>query len=424
MSQFTSPAFLTSSNIYSVNMRQFTEEGTFNAFAAHLPRLKDMGVSILWFMPIHPVGIVKRKGTLGSYYSISDFTDVNPEYGSKADFKNIIDQAHALGMKVVLDWVANHAAWDNVWTVDHPDFFERDETGHFKAPFDWEDVIQFNHQNPLQQQYMIDAMKYWITDFDIDGFRADLAHLTPLPFWINARQQTSVIKKELIWLAETEDIPYHVAFDISFTWQWMHASEAYCKGQKSFSDLILTLDHYKNNFPENALRMYFTSNHDENSWTSTAYEKYGNNVKALSVFNSTWYGIPMIYSGEEAGLNKRLFFFDKDYVDWTVDPSLHDFYKTLLQFRKGNPVIEAGFASFPTLLNNATAHNLLGYYRSINNHALLVLINLSTEEHHYVVDPEVANGQYLNVFNNNFQHLFSGDSLLLRAGEFLVLYRQ
>lgn len=405
-------------------MRQFTEEGTFDAFAAHLPRLKDMGVGILWFMPIHPIGSRNRKGTLGSYYSISDFTDVNPEYGSKADFKNIVDQAHALGMKVILDWVANHAAWDNVWTVDHPDFFVRDETGHFKAPYDWEDVIQFNHQNPEQQQYMIDAMKYWITDFDVDGFRADLAHLTPLPFWINARQQTSELKKDLIWLAETEDIPYHDAFDISFTWQWMHASEAYCKGQKSFSDLILTLDNYKNNFPENALRMYFTSNHDENSWTSTAYEKYGNNVKALSVFNATWYGIPMIYSGEEAGLNKRLFFFDKDYIDWTVDPSLHDFYKTLLQFRKGNPVVEAGFASFPTLLKNATAHNLLGYYRSINDHALFVLINLSTEEHHYVVDPEVVDGQYLNVFTNNSQQLFSGDSLLLRAGEYLVLYRQ
>jgi glycosidase len=349
---------------------------------------------------------------------------VNPEYGSKADFKNIVDQAHALGMKVILDWVANHAAWDNVWTVDHPDFFERDETGHFKAPYDWEDVIQINHQNPEQQQYMMDAMKYWITDFDIDGFRADLAHLTPLPFWINARKQTSLLKKDLIWLAETEDISYHDAFDISYTWQWMHASEAYCKGRKSFSDLIFTLDHYNNDFPENALRKYFTSNHDENSWTSTAYEKYGNNVKALSVFNATWYGIPMIYSGEEAGLNKRLFFFDKDYIDWTVDPSLHDFYKTLLHFRKGNPVIEAGFASFPTLLNNATAHNLLGYYRSINNHALFVLINLGTQDRDYVVDPEVADGKYLNVFTNNIQQLSSGDSLLLRAGEFLVLYRQ
>jgi alpha-amylase len=424
LSQFKRPSFLTSSNIYSVNMRQFTEEGTFTAFATHLPRLKDMGVGILWFMPIHPIGSRNRKGTLGSYYSISDFTDVNPEYGSKADFKNIVDQAHALGMKVILDWVANHAAWDNVWTVDHPDFFETDETGHFKAPYDWEDVIQFNHHNPEQQQYMIDAMKYWIVDFDIDGFRADLAHLTPLPFWLNARKQTSLLKKDLIWLAETEDIPYHDAFDISFTWQWMHASEGYCKGQKSFSDLIFTLDHYKNDFPENALRMYFTSNHDENSWTGTAYEKYGNNVKALSVFNATWYGIPMIYSGEEAGLNKRLLFFDKDYIDWTVDPSLHDFYKILLHFRKGNPVIEAGFASFPTLLKNATDHNLLGYYRSINNHALFVLINLSKEEHHYVVDPEVVEGQYLNVFNNNFQQLFTGDSLLLRAGEFLVLYRQ
>ncbi|MEX0637001.1 MAG: alpha-amylase family glycosyl hydrolase, partial [Ferruginibacter sp.] len=259
-------------------------------------------------------------------YSIKDFRDVNPEYGNKYDFKQLIERTHALGMKVILDWVANHAAWDNVWTIDHPDFFEQDETGRFKSPYDWEDVIQLNHQHPLQQQTMIDAMKYWIVDFDIDGFRADLAHLTPLPFWINARQQITSLKKDLIWLAETEDIPYHQAFDISFTWQWMHASEAYCKGQKSFRDLLQTLAHYKIDFPEKALRMYFTSNHDENSWNSTAYEKYGINVKALSVFNATWYGIPMIYSGEEAGLNKRLFFFDKDPINWEVNPSLHGFY--------------------------------------------------------------------------------------------------
>jgi len=403
-------------------MRQFTEAGTFAAFAEHLPRLKDMGVQTLWFMPIHPIGITNRKGALGSYYSIKDFKDVNPEYGSQSDFKKLVEQAHALDMKVILDWVANHAAWDNVWTVEHPDFFERDEDGRFKTPYDWEDVIQFNHQNPLQQQFMIDAMKYWITDFDIDGFRADLAHLTPLPFWINARRQTAALKNDLIWLAETEDIPYHDAFDISFTWQWMHASEAYSKRQKSFWDLLQTLHYYKNNFPEKALRMYFTSNHDENSWNSTAFEKYGNNVKALSVFNATWYGIPMIYSGEEAGLNKRLFFFDKDPINWTVDPSLHDFYKTLLHFRKQHPAIVAGASSFPSLLNNAIHHNLLGFYRRTNEHAILVLINLSNEHHTYVVDQEVAEGQYYNLFNNSQHDVRQGNEFLIQPGGFLVLY--
>ncbi|MEX1203095.1 MAG: alpha-amylase family glycosyl hydrolase [Ferruginibacter sp.] len=423
MSQFNTPHFLTSSNIYSVNMRQFTEAGTFNAFAEHLPRLKDMGVDILWLMPIHPIGITNRKGTLGSYYSIKDFRDVNPEYGNKYDFKQLIERTHALGMKVILDWVANHAAWDNVWTIDHPDFFEQDETGRFKPPYDWEDVIQLNHQHPLQQQTMIDAMKYWIVDFDIDGFRADLAHLTPLPFWINARQQITSLKKDLIWLAETEDIPYHQAFDISFTWQWMHASEAYCKGQKSFQDLLQTLAHYKIDFPEKALRMYFTSNHDENSWNSTAYEKYGINVKALSVFNATWYGIPMIYSGEEAGLNKRLFFFDKDPINWEVNPSLHGFYKTLLQVRKENCAISAGYKSFPMLLEDAIQHQLLAYSRKTDEALILVFLNISPNHINCTLHTEYLSGNYSNVFTNEEMYIGQLMEINLAPGDFILLQK-
>jgi glycosidase len=421
LSQFTTPAFLYSSNIYSVNVRQYTEAGTFTAFAEHLPRLKDMGVHILWFMPIHPIGIINRKGTLGSYYSIKDFKGVNPEYGSLSDFKNLVEQAHALGMKVILDWVANHAAWDNVWTIEHPDFFERDEGGRFKTPYDWEDVIQFNHHNPQQQQYMIDAMKYWITDLDIDGFRADLAHLTPLPFWINARQQTTVLKKDLIWLAETEDIPYHEAFDISFTWQWMHASEAFCKGHKSYWDLLQILRHYKNDFPEKALRMYFTSNHDENSWNSTAYEKYGDNVKALSVFNATWYGIPMIYSGEEAGLNKRLFFFDKDPIDWTVDTSLHNFYKTLLLFRKAHPAIAAGSQSFPIVLEDALPHQLLAFYRRSGAAVFLVILNFSTQTVHSTLNTSMLKGTYHNLFSGAKIEIGDTIAVNMAPGEYILL---
>lgn len=177
MSIFKQPSFLASSNIYCVNLRQYTAEGTFNAFSNHLPRLADMGVEIVWFMPIHPIGKVKRKGTLGSYYSISDYTDTNSEFGCKQDFKKLVDAAHALNIKVIIDWVANHSAWDNVWTKNHPDFFERDEQGNFKPPYDWDDVIQINHSNPQQQQAMIDAMLFWIREFDIDGFRADLGIL-------------------------------------------------------------------------------------------------------------------------------------------------------------------------------------------------------------------------------------------------------
>lgn len=423
MSTFQQPPFLSSSNIYSVNLRQYSIEGSFNAFAAQLSRLRDMGVEILWLMPVHPIGKVKRKGTLGSYYSIADFTDVNPEFGSKEDFGNLVKTAHGLGMKVIMDWVANHAAWDNVWTQTNPDFFIRDDEGNFKPPYDWDDVIQIDHSNVKQQQAMIDAMLYWISDFDIDGIRADLAHLTPLEFWISARVQASSVKDNLIWLAETEEISYHQAFDISFTWQWMHATEEYCKGQKDFSLLTATLEHYKNDFPAAALRMWFTSNHDENSWNGTAFEKYGNYVKALTVFNFTYYGIPLIYGGEESGLDKRLKFFDKDPIQWQQQSEWYGFYKTLLALRNRNNAIAGGLESFPVIVSGAAEKNMMGFYRKSHDAALLVFINMSKEKQHLAFDTAELKGNYKNIFTGETVLLDDGGTIELEPAAFVVLER-
>lgn len=421
MSNFPQPAFLSSSNIYSVNLRQYSPEGSFNAFAAHLPRLKDMGVEILWFMPVHPIGKIKRKGTLGSYYSIADFTEVNPEFGSKDDFGNIVKKAHALGMKVIMDWVANHAAWDNVWTLTNPDFFVKDENGNFKPPYDWDDVIQIDHSNTGEQQAMIDAMLYWIENFDIDGFRADLAHLTPLEFWINARVQASTLKENLIWLAETEEISYHQAFDISFTWRWMHATEEYCKGQNDFSALTETLEYYKDDFPADALRMWFTSNHDENSWNGTAFEKYGNYVKALTVFNCTYQGIPLIYSGEESGLDKRLKFFDKDPIQWNEQSEWPGFYKSLLALRKRNAAITQGLQSFPIMISGAAEKNMLAFYRKANDAVVIVFINMSKEKQTLDFDTTELKGNYKNIFTGEDVWLNEAGTVELEPANFIVL---
>lgn len=420
LSNFQQAAFLSNSNIYSVNLRQYSEAGTFNAFAQQLLRLKEMGVEILWFMPIHPIGQVKRKGTLGSYYSIADFNDTNPEFGSKEDFKKIVEQAHELGMKVIMDWVANHAAWDNVWTKTHPDFFVSDEQGNFKPPYDWNDVIQINHSNTAEQQDMIDAMLYWITQFDIDGFRADLAHLTSLEFWINARVQASAIKDNLIWLAETEEINYHQAFDISFTWRWMHATEEYLKGQKDFATLTETLQFYKDDFPADALRMWFTSNHDENSWNGTAFEKYGDYVKALTVFNFTYPGIPMIYSGEETGLNKRLKFFDKDPIEWNTDSEWTSFYKTLLQLRKENEALKNGLESFPVFIAGAAEKNMLVFYRKSGKDIVLVFLNMSKEKQQLSFDTSGIQGNYRNIFSGENFYLENGGWVELEPAGFLL----
>ena len=337
-SLFTQPSFLSNSNLYEVNVRQYTVQGTFKAFEEHLPRLKDMGVEILWMMPIHPIGIKKRKGTLGSYYSIQNHKGINPEFGTENDFRELVLKIHSLEMKIIVDWVANHTSWDNVWIQTNPEFFVKDGDGNFIAPYDWDDVIQIDHTNEAEQAAMIDAMQYWVTAFNIDGFRADLAHLTPLPFWLKARLQLSAFKKDLIWLAETEEINYHEAFDISYTWRWMHTTQQFVTGEKTLADCIKILSDYKRDFDQKNLRLFFTSNHDENSWNGSEYEKYGIFAKPWAVFSMLYASVPLIYSGQEIPNRKRLEFFEKDHLEWNGEISLHQFYKSLLSLRKRNKV--------------------------------------------------------------------------------------
>ncbi len=416
--------WIADTNIYEVNIRQYTAEGSFNAFAKALPRLQDMGVEILWLMPVHPIGKVNRKGTLGSYYSISDFKAVNPEFGTEADFKNLVAKAHDLGMKVIMDWVANHAAWDNVWTKDHPEYFLRGSDGRFIPPYDWTDVIQIDHKNPAEQDAMIDAMKYWVTHFDIDGFRADLAHLTPLEFWKKARTEIEPIKANLFWLAESEEINYHEVFDASFTWEWMHRTESYYKGNVNSNSLYDVLARYETDFPATAYRMYFTSNHDENTWNGTAVEKYGDMLKALIVFSCTWNGIPMIYSGEEIPNLKRLQFFEKDAIDWTGENKLHEFYKTLLQLRKKNKALRAadeGVSTFHVITEGS--RYIMAYLRKNENDEVLVLLNLSGDPAGIIIKDRLIDGLYADVFGKSESRLATDSFIRIPAWDFLVFER-
>ncbi len=417
---FTKPDFLNHSNIYEVNIRQYTAEGTFNAFAAHLPRLKDMGVHILWFMPIHPIGAIKRKGTLGSYYSISNHEAVNPEFGTTADFKSLVGKIHDAGMKIIIDWVANHAAWDHVWTLTHPEFFTSDETGGFKPPYDWDDVIQIDHTNKDEQAAMITAMEYWIREFDIDGYRADLAHLTPLPFWKDARSRLTPVKNNLIWLAETEEPSYHEAFDISYTWKWMHETENLAKKEIALSHCISLLRNYNIEFPAKASRLFFTSNHDENSWSGTEYEKYGPLVKALAVFSCTYPGVPLIYSGQEMPNKKRLKFFDKDLIDFPVINELHNFYKTLLTLRRRN-LNNKGGSDTVQFFEDYTDRNILIYKRSCGINEILVLMNLGAEDFTGNIVNRDLQGNFQDIFDDRIINIPGEYSLSLKPGAFQVL---
>jgi glycosidase len=417
--------WIAATNIYEVNIRQYSTEGSFSAFAASLPRLKDMGVEVLWIMPIHPIGKINRKGTLGSYYSISDFKAVNPEFGTASDFKNLVQLAQKMGMKVILDWVANHAAWDNVWTSDHPEYFVRDEAGDFKAPYDWTDVIQIDHTSEAEQDAMIDAMQYWVTEFNIDGFRADLAHLTPIAFWKKARTAIEPLKPNLFWLAESEEIKYHEVFDATFTWEWMHRTESFYKGTVNLGSLYDVLARYESTFPETAHRMYFTSNHDENTWNGTGLEKYGDMLKCLSVFSCTWNSIPMIYSGEEMPNLKRLKFFDKDPIVWTGEYGLHDFYKILLALRKGNLALRSGDPAVSTFhIITEGGNNIMAFLRKQDIYEVLVFLNLSNEVAGFTIKDQLINQVYSNVFDRSESYLEPNTFMKMQPWEYLVFERK
>ena len=396
---FLHPLWSYNTNIYEVNVRQYTQEGTFKAFQKHFPRLKDMGVEILWFMPVTPISLKGRKGSLGSYYAVQNYTQINPEFGTLEDFIMLVNETHELGFKVIIDWVANHTGNDNVWIDDHPEFYSYDEMDQIIHPNGWEDVSKLNYDNLLMHIAMINAMKFWIETCDIDGFRCDMAHLVPLEFWKDATTELDSIKTDLFWLAECEEANYHEVFDATYTWKWMHAAESFCKNEIDMYKLFEVLQQYNDSFSLDAFRVYFTSNHDENSWNGTEFEKYNGAVKALAVFNCTWNGIPMIYSGQELPNNKRLKFFDKDEIAWKDNYELHDFYKVLFHLRKTNTALHAADSNVITYkIETGNDNTIFAFVRKNNNDEVLVFLNLSSQKISLLLSDKIVDGNFINVF--------------------------
>jgi glycosidase len=419
---FTPVAWAHHTNIYEVNIRQYSHAGTLNAFAEHLPRLKDMGVETLWFMPLQPIGKLNRKGALGSYYSISNYVSLNPEYGILDDFKLLVEEAHRYNMKVIIDWVANHTSWDHVWTQTHPVFFSKNEYGDFRPPYpDWADVIHLNYENKELWLAMVNAMKFWVKNFDIDGFRCDMAHLVPLDFWEFARTELDNEKK-LFWLAETEEPNYHEVFDASYTWEFLHAMESYWKRETNIHGLDAVLRRYENAFPKNAIRMFFTSNHDENSHSGSEYERMGNAAKAFAVLCATWNGIPMIYSGQELPNSQRLRFFEKDEIQWTGNFGLHNFYKTLLELHRDHPALCAADENVRTYrISTSEDEKIFSYMRKTGEREVLVILNLSAiDDLHFEISGENVSGVYRNVFTGDVIDLTDNRSLAMKAWDYLV----
>ena len=413
------PKWSYSANIYEVNIRQYTEEGTFKAFAQHLTRLKDMGVKILWFMPIYPISKKERLGTLGSYYAIEDYCGINPEFGNMDDFKALVKEAHEMNFKVIIDIVANHTGNDHHWTGEHPDYYVYTDDGELLHPEGWTDVAKLNYDNPEVHKAMIKAMKFWVEECHIDGYRCDMAHLVPLDFWIEAKRKISKLNDDLFWLAECEVPEYHEVFDATYTWRWMHASQEFYQGRMNLQSLLTVLYKSVTEFPCNAFRMYFTSNHDENSWNGTEYEKYGDSAELFAVFSCTWKGMPMIYSGQEMPNKKRLKFFDKDQIDWTERFELHDFYKTLLSLKSNNKSLRSGDLSILTkIVSHPEDHEMFSYLRKHAEDEVLVVLNCSDTPKNFEVKD--VKGVFQNVFGGPDIEFDKDNSVYLKEWGYLV----
>lgn len=328
--------------IYEVNVRQYTTEGTFSAFEQHIPRLQELGVDILWFMPIQTIGEVERKGTLGSYYSIQNYTEVNGEFGTLQDFKSVVDKAHASGTKVILDWVANHTSRDAVW-LENEDWYVTDSDGKIVAPYDWSDVAKLNYNNEDMRDAMVQSMLWWVHETDIDGFRCDVANEVPTDFWLRVTDSLKAIKPDIFMLAEAEEPELNnKIFDAYYAWDFHHKMNIVAKGEGNVDSLRLSLNKMNSRFDDRAIPMYFTSNHDENSWNGTEFERMGDAASTFAALTYVLPGMPLIYNGQEVGFNRRLEFFEKDNIDWTASSSEHDFtnlYEQLNAFKKSNPAL-------------------------------------------------------------------------------------
>ncbi|MFI5154586.1 MAG: alpha-amylase family glycosyl hydrolase [Chitinophagales bacterium] len=412
------------SNIYEVNLRQYTREGTCNAFERELPRLRDMGVEVLWFMPITPISVEKRLGSLGSYYSCSDYTSINPEFGSLDDFRRLVSAAHRIGLKVIIDWVANHTGWDHRWTREFPAYYKQNDNGQFYDAHGWEDVIDLDFANPDLRKAMIAAMLFWVEETDIDGFRCDMAMLVPLDFWKEARVFLDA-KKKLFWFAECEEVPYHQVFDASYAWRLLHKMEAFWRKESGIPELISDLQYYQKEFPPTALHAFFTSNHDENSHSGTEFERMGDAAMPFAVLCCTWSGIPLIYSGQEMPSRKRLKFFDKDQIDWTRHCELHSFYKNLLGLRKRNKSLRAGDPAVKTkICKKANEKQIFSFTRKGYGSGILVILNLSSDQASFVFNEEGFDGHYLNIFSGESENISRGFRTQLAAWDFRVFEKQ
>jgi glycosidase len=416
------PKWIMQGNIYEVNVRQYTPEGTFKAFAEHLNRLHNMGVQTLWFMPIHPISKIDRKGSLGSYYAVADYTAVNPEFGTMSDWKNLVKECHAKGFKVIIDWVPNHTGADHYWLTTHPDFYVQDSTGKAVMAADWADTRKLNYNNRELCDTMIAQMKFWITETGIDGFRCDVAGDVPDKFWKKAIPELKKIKN-IFMLAEGDKPALNAdGFDATYTWNDFNMLKLIAKGQRKACDFDSAVNKTDATFPANALRMFFTSNHDENSWGAADYGTTPGITHApFAVMTFTMKrSVPLIYSGQEEPVLRAIPFFEKDTIVFK-NYRREAFYKTLLNLRKSNAAL-ASNASYRKV-NAGNEDAVYAYVRQSGNNKVLIILNWSNEKQTIRLSDKTLYGNVINVFEKKNEQLSSKSFLLKPWGYAVYVYQ-
>ena len=411
--------------IYEVNIRQFSHEGTLNEVGEELRRLRNLGVKILWLMPIHPIGEERRKGSLGSYYSVKDYKALNPEFGTLEDFHDFVYLAHQEDMKVIIDWVANHSAHDNVWVESHRDWYLLDGNGNTVPPegTDWTDVAALDFDNMEMRAAMIDAMKYWVVEADIDGFRCDVASMVPTDFWEAARDTLEAVKPDIFMLAESEyPVLLEKAFDMDYAWEFLHIMNGIAKGEMDLTAIDTYMAKEDTNYAPGDYRMYFTTNHDENSWNGTVFERYGEEGhKAFAALAFTIDGMPLVYSGQEAGNSRALAFFEKDTIAWGDYP-LEDFYSDLLWLNRDNPALWNGeYGGDFKRLSTSADDKIYAFERTKDESKVISVINLSEDTVRFTVD-EMDAEPMLSVFGDHDSRAFA-DSAMALPWQYFVFSR-
>ncbi|TXI94392.1 MAG: alpha-amylase [Burkholderiaceae bacterium] len=386
-SEVVHPAWSKNATIYEANIRQHSKEGSFQKFEEYLPELKKMGVKIIWVMPINPIGEKNRKGTLGSYYAVRDYRGVNAEFGTPADFKRLVKAAHAHGMKLIIDWVANHTAWDHPWAAQHPEFYKKDKDGKFVPPVpDWADVIALDYSNQQLRKEMIESMRFWLKEYDIDGFRCDVAAMVPTDFWNDARKELDKTKK-VFMLAEAHEWDLQEkAFDMTYGWHYKDLWNEIAKGKKSVKDLDAFLAGEEKNYHPNSYRMLHITNHDLNSWEGTEFERLGAGVEAFLVLSNIMPGMPLLYSGQEAGNNKALNFFERDPIEWKPHP-FKQLYSTLFHLKAKNQALWNGVDGGPMQrLKTGADEQVFAFSREKAGNKVVAVFNLSDKPQSISID--------------------------------------